>query len=128
MLRMGAICQLSWMVQQWEPWFIRKYKLRKEYLELFTLVAGVLKWIHRFRNRRIVLFCNNESVLSMLNHTTSGCKKCMLLVQILVLKCMTKNVRIFAKLSSMRLDLFGKTAQRGSTNWNQQRYWKRFGG
>ena len=121
---MGAICNKSWMIQMWEESFIKKYKPSIEYLELFAVVAGVLKWIHRFKNRRIILFCDNKSVVDMINLTTTSCKNCMVLIRILVLKGLIENVRIFAKhiegvkntlsdnLSRNRMDLFVKNARK----------------
>ena len=68
-----------------------------EYLELFGVTAAVLAWISRFRNRRIILFCDNKSVVDMINYTTTSCKNCMVLIRILVLKGLLENVRIFAR-------------------------------
>ena len=121
---MGALCQKDWMYVLWPKEFIQKYKPSIEYLELFGVVAGVLTWIHRFKNRRVILFCDNESVVSMINLTTTSCKNCMVLVRILVLKGLLENVRIFAKhiegaknvladnLSRNRIDLFHKNCER----------------
>ena len=121
---MGALCQQDWMFGLWSKDFIQKYRPSIEYLELFGVVAGVLTWIHRFRNRRIILFCDNESVVKMINITSTSCKNCMVLIRILVLKGLIENVRIFAKhvegvkntladnLSRNRLDLFFKNSKR----------------
>ena len=94
---MGAICQNDWMYALWPQEFIEKYKPSIEYLELYGVVAGVLRWIHRFSNRRIVLFCDNESVVGMIKITSTSCRNCMVLIRILVLKGLIENVRIFAK-------------------------------
>ena len=121
---MGALCGADWMMQLWDDEFIRKYRPSIEYLELFGVVAGVLAWIHRFRNRRVILFCDNKSVVDMINLTTTSCKNCMVLIRILVLKGLIENVRIFARhiegaknvladnLSRNRLDLFTKNSLR----------------
>ena len=50
-LGMGATCQNSWMFQQWNKEFIEQCKPSIEYLELYALIAGVMTWAHRFRNR-----------------------------------------------------------------------------
>ena len=116
----GAMCGTSWMYSQWPDNFIKTYKPSIEYLELFALVGGVVNWIHRFKNRRVVLFCDNQSVVHMVNNTTSSCKNCMYLIRVLVLKGLTENVRIFAKyipssentasdhLSRLKLEAFKK--------------------
>ena len=94
---MGAICKSSWMYQLWSPEFIERNKPSIEYLELYAVTAAVLTWIHQFKNRRIILFCDNKSVVDMINFTTTSCKNCMVLVRIIVLKGLLENVRIFAR-------------------------------
>ena len=92
----GGICEDSWMYGQWEPSFIETCEPSIAYLELYALVATVLNWIHRFKNKRIILYCDNQSVVQIVNNTSSSCKNCMVLVRLLVLKCLTENVRVFA--------------------------------
>ena len=94
---LGAVCGPSWMHQEWSPIFIKKYKPSIEYLELFAVTAAVLSWIHQFRNCRIILFCDNESVVNMINFTTTSCKNCMVLFRLIVLKGLVENVRVFAR-------------------------------
>ena len=71
---MGALCGSAWMYQLWDPVFISKFNPSIEYLELFAVTAAVLKWIDQFKNRRIILFCDNKSVVDMINFTTTSCK------------------------------------------------------
>ena len=59
-LGMGTICGSEWMFQMWPQDFLEKYKPSIEYLELFAVTAAVLAWIHKFRNSRIILFCDNK--------------------------------------------------------------------
>ena len=93
----GAICGSSWMTQTWPQEFIEKHKPSTEYLELFVVTAAVLAWISRFKNRRIILFCDNLSVVNMINFTTSSCKNCLVLIRAIVLKGLMDNTRIFAR-------------------------------
>ena len=91
-----------------------------EYLQLFGVLVTVLNWVHRFRDCRIVLFCDNQSVVSMINNSTSSCRNCLHLIRRLVLHSMKCNVRVFAKyisskanksadlLSRMRVEEFKK--------------------
>ena len=96
-LGMGAYCGSAWMFQMWDKKFIQKYRPSIEYLELFAVTAAVLTWIHQFRNQRIVLFCDNQSVVSMINLTTTSCRNCMVLIRLIVLQGLKENVRVFAK-------------------------------
>ena len=61
-LGFSAVCERSWMAEVWPEGFIKEYDPSIEYLEIFAVAAAVMTWIHRFRNRRIVLFCDNQSV------------------------------------------------------------------
>ena len=95
-LGFGAICQRSWMAEVWPKGYIKNFEPSIEYLELFGVVAAVVQGIDRFQNRCIILFCDNESVVAMINKMTITCKNCMKLLRILILKGMIENVRIFA--------------------------------
>ena len=68
-----------------------------EYLELFAVLVGVIKWIKLFDNKRIILFCDNEAVVGMINNSSSSCKNCMVLIRLLVVESIVRNVRIFAR-------------------------------
>ena len=93
----GGVVGTSWMYGMWNKEFFIKFKPSIAYLELYALVGTVVNWIHHYRNRRIILFCDNQSVVEMVNKTTSSCKNCMVLIRILVLKSLMGNVRVFAK-------------------------------
>ena len=95
-LGMGGVCGTSWMYAKWPENFIQDYNPSIEYLELYALLATVLNWIHRYQNKRVILFCDNQSVVHMVNDTTSSCRNCMVLMRRLVMKGMIENVRIFA--------------------------------
>ena len=81
----------------WDDAFLQECNRSIGYLELYALVGTVLNWLSRFKNNRIILFCDNQSVMQMVNNTTSSCKNCMTLIRKLVLKSLCKNVRVFAK-------------------------------
>ena len=102
----GATCNSEWLYSPWNGEFIRKYDPSIQYLELFAVTAGVLKWGHLFANKRIVLFCDNKSSRDMINATSSKCRNCMVLIRLIVLKSMIHNVRIFAKYVSSKDNYF----------------------
>ena len=95
-LGFGACCGKAWMMQQWDE-FTAFVQPSIEYLELYAAVAAVLAWISQFANQQICIFVDNQSVMHMINDTTSGCKNCMVLIRILVLECMKFNVSLKAK-------------------------------
>ena len=92
-----GVVGMSWMYRTWNKDFFIQFKISIAYLELYILVGTVVNWIHHYRNKRIILFCDNQSVMEMVNKTTSSCKNCMVLIRILVLKSLMENVRVFAK-------------------------------
>ena len=68
-----------------------------EYLELFAVAVAVKLWIRRFKNKKIYLFCDNLSVVHMLNNSLSSCKNCMVLIRFITLEGLIQNVRVLAK-------------------------------
>ena len=96
MLGMGGFCGSSWFVQQWDS-LVEELNPSIEYLELLAVTAAVLLWIRKFQNRRICLFCDNLSVVHMLNSQSSMCRNYMVLIRLITLESMYRNVRIFGK-------------------------------
>ena len=93
----GALCNQDWLIGQWDPIFMEKNHPSIEFLELYALTAGVLCWIRRFRNRKIYLFCDNDSVKNMINNSSSKCKNCMILIRLITIESLIHNVKVFAK-------------------------------
>ena len=91
-LRMGGVCGKSWMVEKWNPEFIEICNPSIEYLELYALTADVILWNRRFENQRVVVFCDNISVVQMINKSTSSCRNCLVLIRLIMLECMIHNV------------------------------------
>ena len=96
-LGFGAYCGSEWSWGQWNYDFCTKVDPSIEYLELFAVLIAVLNWDKLFENRRIVLFCDNEAVVHMINNSSSKCKNCMVLIRLLVAEGLRWNMRIFAK-------------------------------
>ena len=61
------------------------------------MMAAVEAWLWRFRNRKIVVYCDNQNVCRAINKNTTSCMKCMKLVRMVIFKCLTLNVSIFAQ-------------------------------
>ena len=96
-LGFGAIFDQDWMFGQWGDEFIKNCDPSIEYLELFSLVIAVFAWSEKLRNSRVVVFCDNQTVMSVMNQTASSCKNCMVLVRMLTLCSLEYNMRIFAQ-------------------------------
>ena len=111
-LGMGATFRDQWTFKAWNPDFVRQMKPSIEYLELYALLTGVVLFGEHLKNKRIILFCDNESVVEMVNSTSSKCKNCMVLIRLLVLEGLTNNVRIFAKHVSGKSNYFSDSLSR----------------
>ena len=93
----GAWCQKSWVYGVWNYKFMCDTDPSIEYLELFAVAVAVKLWIHRFKNKKVYLFCDNLSVVHMLNNSLSSCRNCMVLIRFITLEGLIQNVRILAK-------------------------------
>ena len=97
LLGCGGVCQSDWFSQQWDKEFMEKFLPSIEYLELYAVAVMVVNWIHKFRDQKISLFCDNMSVVYMINNGTSSCKNCMVLLRIVILYGILNNTIITAK-------------------------------
>ena len=104
----------SWIFGQWEDGYIDKFKPSIEYLELYALVAGILTWQDdpRLNNCRVIVFCDNQAVVHMINNITSGCKNCMHLLRIMVLNGLRHNQRVFVKFVSTKNNFLADSLSR----------------
>ena len=93
----GAVFVDRWICAPWSKTFLQDNNPSIEYLELAALVIAVFTWIDLLANLRVRIFCDNNSVVNMIESTSSNCKRCMRLIRILTLKCLNFNTRIFAK-------------------------------
>ena len=98
---LGYSCVFNdrWIFGQWEPNFVRINKPSIEYLELAALCIGILtlggsKELH---NTRVIIFCDNQVVMHMVNNCSSKCKNCMFLIRKLVLDGLRNNCRVFMR-------------------------------
>ena len=126
-LGFGAFCGPEWTYGQWDKDFCEVNQPSIKYLELYAVAIGVLNWLKLFKDRKIILFCDNEAVVSMINNSTSKCKNCMILIRMIVLEGLTCNTRVFSRyvpskkngkanaLSRLQLDRFWSLAK-GSMN------------
>ena len=71
----GCFFNGKWCYGAWEPSFLRAAKPSIEFLELYALCVGILAWGNLITNTRVIIFCDNQAVVEMVNQTTSKCKK-----------------------------------------------------
>ena len=96
-LGMGGVLHSLSFFAQWEPNYIKLYNPSIEYLELLAICMETFCWSEQLQNQCIIMFCDNESMVTMVNDTMSSCKNCMLLIRKLVLRSLEYNFRIFCR-------------------------------
>ena len=97
---MGAVYDNDWFVMQWEENFIQNFDPSIEFLELFALTAPLVTWSQTSKglhNRRIVIFCDNQAVISMVNNLASSCIQCRKLIRIIALCGIRYNFRVVVR-------------------------------
>ena len=67
------------------------------YLELYAVIIAIELWAYRLANVRIIIFCDNQSVVEMINKAASPCKKCMVLICIITFTTIRFNICFFAR-------------------------------
>ena len=95
-LGFGAVFNSHWLFGKWPNNFIEDNEPSIEYLELFALVAAVITWEKLTQNIWMIVYCDNQSVVEMINSQVSRCKNCMYLLIVLILNNMVSNRRVFA--------------------------------
>ena len=96
-LGFGVYFNRQWAYGTWEPGYIKNCDPSIEYLELFALCVGIFIWQEQLRDCQIIIHCDNQAVINMVNQTTSSCKNCMMLLRLLVLNGLIYNRRVLVK-------------------------------
>ena len=102
----GGINDDQWFIMQWDEDFIVNQNPSINFLELYALTVGILGWLHTYRNQQITIFCDNQSVVYMVNKLTSGCKNCMTLIRLIVLHCLQNNVKLNVQYIESKANIF----------------------
>ena len=110
----GGVFDNEWFIHPWDDEIFESQVFYPSinYLELYALTAGVLLWSSKFKNKFVTVFCDNMSVIFMINNNTSKCPFCMALIRILVLHSMVENVRIKAVYVPTKLNYFADALSR----------------
>ena len=80
----GVLGRNRWFFGKWGEQFMDECQPNIEYLELYAVSCGLWMWSEHFRNKRIVIHCDNTAVVAMINKTSSSCSRCMHLLRLLV--------------------------------------------
>ena len=103
-LGMGAVFGSHWLFTRCETGYIKRFDPSIEYLELLGVITAVYAWSEQLMNKRIVLFCDNQSVVEMINSTSSSCGNCMVLIRLLTIRSLIFNIRVFCRWVSGKIN------------------------
>ena len=95
-LGFGAFFQGHWAHGTW-PVHLGEDSQDITFKELYPIVLAVHLWSHQLQNRKMVFYCDNQAVVSIINRQTTKSPPSMGLVRVLVLACMQNNLLFRAK-------------------------------
>ena len=112
----GVVYRDRYLLGKWGPRFLNQEHPSIEFLELYALCAALLTWGHfpELWNSRIVIFCDNQSVLNMVNNLVSNCQQCMKLIRILSLDCIKNNRRVLVEYVKSKDNTLADPLSRGN--------------
>ena len=90
-LGFGCFFNGRWLFGQWEPGFIEEADPSIAYLELFALCMGIITWSENPSDKKILIRCDNQATVQMVNKLASPCKNCMYLLRMLMLDNLQRN-------------------------------------
>ena len=112
LLGFGGVHGQHWFFGQWEVGYIDRYDPSIEYLELYAVCVSIYLWTNSIKDKRIVLFCDNQAVVNIINNSSARCKNCMKLIRLIMSRYMLFNCRVFARWvrgsSNSRVDLLSR--------------------
>ena len=110
---LGCLFNNHWIAAKWDVEFLKEKNPSIEFLELHALTTGLLAWASKLKNSRIIVFCDNQAVVGMVNKLSSGCKQCMNLLRLIVLNGLKNNFRVFTKYISTSDNFLSDALSRG---------------
>ena len=121
-LGFGAILNSKWIRGDWGVEFMKEFKPSIDYLELFTLCAGIFTWQDQpqLGNCQISVYCDNMGVVHMINSTVSKCPECMHLLWLLTLNNLKFNRRVTALYVTSKNNFLSDALSRNQ----MARFWK----
>ena len=115
----GCFFDGDWTYGTWSKSFLQM-KPSIEYQELFAVCVAVFTWQHKLVNTRVIIFCDNQAVVNMINNSTSACRNCMRLIRMIVLNNLRHNRRIFVQHIRTDRNILADSLSRGKlqTFWD----------
>ena len=108
----GGVCQNDWFIIEWDEDLMEQCKPSINFLELYVLTIAIYVWGERFSNIPIIIYCDNMSVVHMVNNGTSKNTRCMKLLRIITLHTLIHNITIHVKYINTKENVFADSLSR----------------
>lgn len=86
-----------WTSGVWDKELLTQVPIDIQFQELFAATVAIELFAPMLPNRRVLMECDNQAVVAMINNSTSSSKPCMRLIRMITLTSMEFNVRFFAE-------------------------------
>lgn len=86
-----------WTWGTWDTKLLEEVAVSIQFQELYAVTVAIELFAHKLENRRVIVQCDNQAVVSMVNNLTSKAKDCMKLIRLIALTSMIHNVRFFCE-------------------------------
>ena len=94
----GCLLGKEWAYFQWpESWFGNEILRDITFLEMVPVLLALVLWGHKLSNQQIVLYIDNEALVTIINKQTAKSKRLMQLVRSFVLLAMQQGIIFKAK-------------------------------
>lgn len=119
----GGWFNCSYFLGRYQEGFIDQCKPSIEFCELLAVTIAIHLYGNRLQNKRSIIFCDNESVVEMINASSTRSPICMRLIRHITYLSITWNSRFFCRhvpgiknryadlLSRMKLNTFRSEAR-----------------
>ena len=84
------------------------------------MAVAIELWANRLQNRSVIIFCDNQSVVGMINKMATPCVFCMKLIRHITLKSLKYNVRFYADYVNTKSNVLAAALSR----LDFKRFWK----
>ncbi|OCT55200.1 hypothetical protein XELAEV_18003897mg [Xenopus laevis] len=86
---MGAFFKGLWCAERWPSSWLKSDLIRNlTFLELFPILVSIVLWGNELRNSRVIFYCDNLSVVNVVNRQTATSLPVLTILRQLVLQCL----------------------------------------
>ena len=94
-LGFGCYFQGKWIQGKWPKQFISSKPTPSiALLKLILIAVAITLWADNLQDKHVILFSDNQTVVTMVNKSTSPCPYCMPLIRLIVMHCLYHNIEL----------------------------------